>query len=143
MLFRSSVFHDCSQSLKVRTILLWGNTLAMSELPRLCEERVLLLPLNLVGKLPKLKTGGKETSGEISVPFPITAPSSGSRLISQTNCIECYQLLVGCVFLNSKLIHACAKIGAVKCCLLKTKLIKTCPKSNRLSASSFIEENQF
>lgn len=104
---------------------------------------MVLLSLNLVGKLPKLQTRGKEASGEINVPFPISNSSPGLRLISQTNCIGCYQLLVGCVFLNSKSIHACANIGIVKCCLLKTELIKTCPKSNRLSASSFIEENQF
>ena len=74
----------------------------MSELPRLGGGEVLLLPLNLVGKLPKLQRRGKKASGEISVPVPKTTPSSGLRLISQTNFIECYQLLVGCVFLNSK-----------------------------------------
>lgn len=95
-------FHYYSQSLEVGPVFPWRNTLAMSELSRLCGGEVLLLPLNLVEKLPELQTREKEASDEISVPFPITTSSPGLRLISQTNCIECYQLLVGCVFLNSK-----------------------------------------
>lgn len=123
------------------------NILAVSELPGL---GVFVRTFECSWQVTRNYKTEKRRLRDASVPFPTITHSSGSRLVCLTDHL--YRMLpafvsnvtqVGCVFLSPKWLNACANIGAVKCCLLKTEFIKTCSKSNRQSASSFIEENQF